>query len=72
MCASVGLGVKEQTSSCVNDYAVRMLMCQELFMISLVVCVDQLMEIIIERFMDLVSYDLGGGSTDLGSRIPTY
>lgn len=52
----------------VINYAVWMLMCQELGVIRLVACVDELME----RFMDLVSYDLGGGSIDLGSRIPTY
>ena len=57
---------------CVTDYAMRMLMCQELGVIKLAACVDHLMEIIMERFMDLVSYDLGCGSIDLGSRIPTY
>ena len=48
-----------------------MLMCQELDVIRLVACVDILIEIIMKRFMDMVSYDLGGGFADLGFRIPT-
>ena len=56
----------------VTNYETWMLMCQELGVIKLVACVDPLMEIIMERFTNLVSYDLGGGSTDLGSTMLTY